>query len=57
MNGLLAIEPACPACLAAREASKGAELWCVAHRSAPAPAHTYAFSGRLDPEVPLNHML
>jgi nucleotide-binding universal stress UspA family protein len=35
------IEPACPHCLEAREATGGGELWCVQHRGGHAHRHTF----------------
>ena len=57
MDGLPQIDPPCPFCVKEREKTNGAEWWCTGHRDAPTSAHTYSFSGRLDPESPLNHML
>lgn len=36
-----AIAPACPRCVAARQASTGRELWCAEHRDRHARRHTY----------------
>jgi nucleotide-binding universal stress UspA family protein len=35
------IEPVCPACLDARKASKGEQLWCEQHRQRHGRRHTY----------------
>lgn len=35
------IEPPCPRCVAARQASSGAELWCEQHRQRHGRRHTY----------------
>jgi nucleotide-binding universal stress UspA family protein len=40
------IEPACPRCLAERQASSGAELWCAQHRELHGRRHTYHQSDR-----------
>ncbi len=52
MQGLPAMEPACVACIAAREKSEGAQWWCAAHTSDPEAPHIYSRSYRLD--TPLN---
>jgi nucleotide-binding universal stress UspA family protein len=36
-----AIEPPCPRCVAARQASRGADLWCEQHREHHGRRHTY----------------
>lgn len=36
-----AIEPPCPRCVAARQASQGAEMWCEQHRERHGRRHTY----------------
>lgn len=36
-----AIEPPCPRCVAARQASQGAEMWCEQHRQRHGRRHTY----------------
>jgi nucleotide-binding universal stress UspA family protein len=41
-----AIEPPCPRCLAARQASAGAEMWCAQHRERHGRRHTYYQSDR-----------
>ena len=48
MEGLTEIEPACPDCLKAREASQGARWWCEAHTEEPVAPHRYSSSYRLD---------
>jgi nucleotide-binding universal stress UspA family protein len=35
------IEPPCPKCLAARQASSGADMWCEQHRERHGRRHTY----------------
>ncbi|APR86868.1 Universal stress protein family protein [Minicystis rosea] len=37
------IEPPCPDCLARREATNGAELWCARHAERHPRAHRYAY--------------
>ena len=37
------IEPPCPACLEARQATDGKEFWCAQHRGHHERAHTYHF--------------
>lgn len=39
------IEPPCPQCLAARQASDGKEFWCAQHREHHERRHTYHFGG------------
>jgi nucleotide-binding universal stress UspA family protein len=48
-----AIEPACPACLAARAASGGASWWCEPHSHAPEGVHVYSRSHRIDHVPPV----
>lgn len=48
MDGLPELEPACPACLKAREESQGAQWWCEEHVSRPEAPHRYGSSMRLD---------
>ncbi|MEO6950851.1 MAG: universal stress protein [Polyangia bacterium] len=58
LDGLPAIEPACPACLAAREKSDGATWWCDVHSVTPLETHTFSFSARLDDvNAPRHHLL
>jgi nucleotide-binding universal stress UspA family protein len=42
-----AIQPACPACIAARQGSNGADLWCEHHSRADGHRHTYQQSVRV----------
>lgn len=46
-----AIEPACPRCLAARQASAGAEMWCEQHRERHGRRHTYFQADRAAAET------
>ena len=48
MDTVPMLAPACPACLATRERTAGAEWWCVAHTSEPDLVHIYSRSERLD---------
>lgn len=49
------IEPPCPQCLAARQASAGAEFWCEQHRERHGQRHTYNQRDRVgaETEMPL----
>lgn len=40
------IEPPCPRCVEARQASQGAEFWCEQHRERHGQRHTYRYEGR-----------
>jgi nucleotide-binding universal stress UspA family protein len=42
------IEPPCPECLKAREASGGTELWCVRHVEHHIHKHLYSYPGTAD---------
>jgi nucleotide-binding universal stress UspA family protein len=46
-----AIEPACQRCLAARQASAGAEMWCEQHRQRHGRRHTYFQADRAAAET------
>jgi nucleotide-binding universal stress UspA family protein len=46
-----AIEPPCPHCVAARQASGGAEMWCEQHRERHGRRHTYYQSDRAAAET------
>jgi hypothetical protein len=48
MDTVPMLAAACPACLATRERTAGAEWWCAAHTSEPDLVHTYSRSERLD---------
>lgn len=48
MQGLPAILPPCPACVAMRERSEGATWWCEAHVATPEEPHTHSHSHRLE---------
>ena len=48
-----ALEPPCPACVAAREATQGASWWCTEHTQAPDGVHIYSRSHRLDHVPPV----
>jgi nucleotide-binding universal stress UspA family protein len=50
-----AIEPPCPRCVAARQASQGADLWCEQHRERHGRRHTYyqADRGAAETNMPL----
>jgi len=52
---LPAIEPPCPQCLEARQASSGAEYWCERHRERHGQRHTYSQRDRVgvETEMPL----
>jgi nucleotide-binding universal stress UspA family protein len=39
-------EPPCPQCVATRQATGGAQMWCEAHSGGPHDAHTYGGSAR-----------
>lgn len=41
------IEPPCPKCLEARQASGGQELWCEQHRERHGQRHTYHYENRV----------
>ena len=47
------IEPACPDCLSARDASGGTELWCELHRERHGRRHTYYQGDRAAAETNL----
>lgn len=49
------IEPPCPQCVEAREASAGAEFWCEQHRERHGQRHTYSQRDRIgaETEMPL----
>jgi nucleotide-binding universal stress UspA family protein len=49
------IEPPCPRCVEARQASAGAEYWCEQHRERHGQRHTYHQSDRVggETEMPL----
>jgi nucleotide-binding universal stress UspA family protein len=49
------IEPPCPQCLEARQASAGAEYWCAQHRERHGQRHTYSQRDRVgaETEMPL----
>jgi len=49
------IEPVCPACIEARKASQGQELWCELHRQRHGRRHTYHQRDRVseDGSLPL----
>jgi nucleotide-binding universal stress UspA family protein len=47
------VEPACPHCLSARDASGGTELWCEQHRERHGRRHTYYQSDRAAAETNL----
>ncbi len=46
-----AIQPPCPACLEARKASAGKELWCEQHRGHHGQRHTYHQGDRTSAET------
>lgn len=50
-----AIEPPCPRCVAARQASRGADLWCEQHSQRHGRRHTYyqADRGAAETNMPL----
>lgn len=48
MDGIPVVEPPCPDCVAAREASGGREWWCKPHKEAPPELHAFSHSHRLD---------
>ena len=50
-----AIEPPCPRCVAARQASRGADMWCEQHRERHGRRHTYyqADRGAAETNMPL----
>jgi nucleotide-binding universal stress UspA family protein len=43
VNRVPEIEPPCPQCVARREATNGAELWCARHAEHHIRAHTYSY--------------
>ena len=45
------IEPPCPRCVAARQASNGVELWCEQHRERHGHRHTYHQGDRVGAET------
>lgn len=49
----LGIEPPCPECVKAREASQGAELWCERHRESHPQAHRFSYVPMIQARDPL----